>query len=311
MMEKKHIVFMGTPQIAASVLQGLLEMDQISVDLVVTQPDKKTGRKQIEVPCAVKQTALSNNIEVFQPVRVRADYQKIIDAKPDLIVTCAYGQFIPIELLEAPRLGCINLHGSLLPLYRGGAPIQRAIWDGHTKSGMSLMKMSEKMDAGPVMDQDVFEIEPEDTSSIVFEKMAQSAVRLLQKNLDTILSGNAVYIEQDPDKVSFAPVIEKEEELLDLEQADTRICNQIRALADTPGAYVRVKGKKLKILKASYQKEPSVFKEFSSPKKNTLVLGLHEGNLYLEKVQMEGKPVMQIKDFMNGQGRSLAGTNVE
>jgi methionyl-tRNA formyltransferase len=161
------------------------------------------------------------------------------------------------------------------------------------------------------MDQDVFEIEPEDTSSIVFEKMAQSAVRLLQKNLDTILSGNAVYIEQDPDKVSFAPVIEKEEELLDLEQADTRICNQIRALADTPGAYVRVKGKKLKILKASYQKEPSVFKEFSSPKKNTLVLGLHEGNLYLEKVQMEGKPVMQIKDFMNGQGRSLAGTNVE
>lgn len=306
----KKIVFMGTPPIAARVLQELLDM-QADVSLVVSQPDKKVGRKQKIVYPAVKELALKHDIEVFQPSKIKTDYERIMEVKPDLIVTCAYGQIIPKELLDLPTYGCINLHGSLLPEYRGGAPIQRAIWDGLKESGMSLMEMSEKMDAGGVMDQDVFEITPKDDSTSVFEKMGESAARLLRKNLQTILDGEAEFKPQDPEKVTFAPIIKKEEEALNFNQEDERIFNQIRALAKTPGAYVKVKNKKLKILKANYSTAPVEFKKLESKKKNSLALGLHNGSLELAEVQMEGKPVMNIKDFMNGQGRSLVGEFVE
>lgn len=168
-MENRRIIFMGTPKIASVVLKTMLEND-IHVGLVVTQPDKKKGRKQQLVYSEVKEVALEYDIPVFQPVKIKSDYQTILDFAPDLIVTCAYGQIVPKEVLDLPAYGCVNLHGSLLPKYRGGAPIQRAIWNGDKVSGMSLMKMAPKMDAGPVLAQKEIEILPEDNSTSLLKR---------------------------------------------------------------------------------------------------------------------------------------------
>lgn len=310
-MDKKHIIFMGTPQIAADVLEYLLKSEAV-IDLVVTQPDKKIGRKQKVEFSPVKKLAEENNIPVFQPVKIRNDFDPIQQLNTDLIVTCAYGQIVPKEVLNAAKYGCINLHGSLLPAYRGGAPIQRAIWDGLDVSGMTLMKMAEKMDNGPIYKQKTVEILPEDNSDTIFEKMGQAAGILLMENLDDLLSGKADFKEQDESLATFAPVISKKEERIDFSQPDERIACQIRALAMHPGAYVIVNNKKLKILKAHYIKEePKEYLKFFSPKKNELALALKEGNLYLDTVQMEGKPVMDIKAFYNGQGKNLVSKSVE
>ncbi len=309
-MEKKRIVFMGTPKIASIVLESMLEND-IEVGLVVSQPDKKKGRKQVVVYSETKEVALKHDIEVFQPIKIREDYQKLIDYKPDLIVTCAYGQIVPKVILDLPKYGCVNLHGSLLPKYRGGAPIQRAIWNGDKVSGMSLMKMAPKMDAGPVLAQKEIVIEDEDNSTSLFEKMAICASELLLENFDLICSEDAKYIEQDESKMVLAPVLSKEEEHIDFKQDDIYILNQIRAFSDAPGAYVLIKNKKFKILKAHLEQGKSSSYILETIGKNQLGFGLKSSTLVIDVCQMEGKPIMDVKSFYNGQGRNLVGIKVE
>lgn len=310
-MKNKHVIFMGTPQIAAMVLQSLFECNVV-VDLVVTQPDKKIGRKQKIQFSPVKELALQHHVEVFQPVKIKKDFEPMLAYKPDLIVTCAYGQIVPQEILDLPTYGCVNLHGSLLPQYRGGAPIQRAIWDGLSVSGMTLMKMAPQMDAGDIMAQLEIPIEEEDNTTSMFEKMGIGAGQLLKENIETLLSGNAHFVKQKEEEATFAPIIRKEEEHLDLSQEDFRIVNQIRALSEHPGGYVVVKNKKLKVLKANYEKKPvKTFGQLEKVGKKNMDLQLHEGVLHILTCQMEGKPVMEIADFMNGQGRNLIGEIVE
>ena len=310
-MENRHVIFMGTPEIAATVLKSLLECNVV-VDLVVTQPDKKIGRKQTIQYSPVKELALENGIEVFQPVRIKQEYEFLYKYKPDLIVTCAYGQIVPKEVLDLPVQGCVNLHGSLLPQYRGGAPIQRAIWDGLTVSGMTLMKMDVKMDAGAIYKQLEIPILENDNMTSMFEKMGIGAGELLKENIESLLNGTAEFVEQDEAKVTYAPIITKAEEHIDLNQEDVTIFNQIRALSFQPGAYVVVKNKKLKILEAVYEKkEVQQLGLIEAIGKKNMDIHLHEGVLHILSCQMEGKPVMNIKDFMNGQGRTLAGNIVE
>ena len=310
-MENRHVIFMGTPEIAATVLKSLLECNVV-VDLVVTQPDKKIGRKQTIQYSPVKELALENEIEVFQPVRIKQEYEFLYKYKPDLIVTCAYGQIVPKEVLDLPVQGCVNLHGSLLPQYRGGAPIQRAIWDGLTVSGMTLMKMDVKMDAGAIYKQLEIPILENDNMTSMFEKMGIGAGELLKENIESLLNGTAEFVEQDEAKVTYAPIITKAEEHIDLNQEDVTIFNQIRALSFQPGAYVVVKNKKLKILEAVYEKkEVQQLGLIEAVGKKNMDIHLHEGVLHILSCQMEGKPVMNIKDFMNGQGRTLTGNIVE
>ena len=310
-MDKKSIVFMGTPKIAADVLQALLDAG-ISIDLVVTQPDKKVGRKQTIVYSPVKELALQHNIEVFQPFRIKEDYQRILDVNPDLVVTCAYGQIVPDQVLEAPKYGCVNLHGSLLPKYRGGAPIQRAIWNGEEKTGMSLMKMVSQMDAGPVFAQKETEITNQDTSTTIFERLGRIAGELIVENLEALCQENAQYKEQDPQLVTYAPIITKEEERIDLTKDDTTIFNQIRALAQTPGGYVMLHGKKWKIIDASYQpKSIAMPMEVLGWVNEGYGIALHQGVLVVHQCQMEGKPAMDAKSFFNGQGRNFVKESIE
>ena len=307
-MTKKRIIFMGTPEIAADVLEALIHTDT-DIVLAVTQPDKKTGRRQVLTPSPVKQLAQAHNIPVFQPAKIRTDYQAILDARPDLIVTCAYGQIVPDEVLNAPVHGAVNLHGSLLPRYRGGAPIQRAIWDGLTQSGMTLMKMASKMDAGPVLTVKTVDILPEDNAGTVFKKMGTAAGELITEQLDTLLKGDARFQDQDERKATYAPVIRKEEEKLDLSQPDETILNQIRALTPAPGPYVIAQGKKLKILKAHLEPGTAAPEHtFVAPTRKSLAIQLASHLLVLEQVQLQGKPAMAIDQFMNGQGRSFIQT---
>ncbi len=306
-----NILFMGTPQIAATVLKSLLDAN-VSIKLVITQPDKKVGRKQKILYSPVKQIAIDANLDVFQPRKIREDYQTILDYKPDLIITCAYGQLVPDEILNAPKYGCVNLHGSLLPQYRGGAPIQRAIWDGQTKSGMSLMKMVHGLDEGPVLATQEIEIKDEDNSTSLFEKMGLAASQLILDRLDEVCSMDASYLPQDDSIATYAPIIKKEEEHIDLNQSDLEIFNQIRALSLQPGAFVYLKKKKWKILSASYsKKKQGNFAQILGWMDDAYALALHDGVLLIHQCQMEGKPILSAKDFYNGQGRNLVGQIVE
>lgn len=310
-MTNNRCIFMGTPQIAAVVLEKMLESG-IDVVLVVTQPDRKVGRKQNIVFSPVKEVALKHNIEVFQPDRIKNDYQRILDVEPDVIVTCAYGQIVGKEVLDAPRYHCVNLHGSLLPKYRGAAPIQRAIWDGEKVSGMSLMEMVPKMDAGGVLAVKKIVLDDEETSSSLFEKMGIAAGELIVEKFDTVCSDDAVFIPQDEDKVTYAAMITKEEEHLDLTKSDEAILRQIRALSLVPGAYVYINKKKFKILKARYTKQ-EVDKPFTvlGKKDGTFALNLNEGILLVDECHMEGKAAMSGKSFANGQGNNFVGKQFE
>lgn len=309
----KHVrtVFMGTPMIAKTLLENILHAG-ISIDLVVTQPDRKVGRKQQIVYSPVKECALEHEIPVFQPQRIKEDFDPILQLKPDLIITCAYGQLVPEEILKAPRFGCVNLHGSLLPKYRGAAPIQRAVWNQDQESGMSLMKMVSKMDAGPVFSTEKIILDEEETTTSLFEKMADAASRLLIRDFDKICREDACYNEQDEALVTYAQKISKEDEKIDLSRSDSEIFAQIRALSLEPGGYVIVNQRKFKILEAHYHVE-TIDKPFCfiGKYKNGYGLSLHHGVLEIIRCQMEGKPVVSGADFANGQGRSLINTTCE
>lgn len=309
-MKKVRTVFMGTPQIACTLLENMIDAG-IDIVLVVTQPDRKVGRKQILTYSPVKECALRHDIPVFQPYRIKQDYQAVLDAKPELIVTCAFGQIVPDVILNEPVFGCVNLHGSLLPKYRGAAPIQRAIWNAEKKTGMSLMKMVSAMDAGPVFDTEEIEITPTETSSGLFEKMAVAASKLLLKDYDAICSTDAKYIEQDASLVTFAPKIEKEDEKIDFSKNDKEIICQINALSSVPGGYLIYNKKKFKIYKAEYRqqvvKEPFVW---LGKIDHGFGLSLHQGILVITQCQMEGKPIVSGLDFANGQGQNWIGKHV-
>ncbi|MFV0287979.1 MAG: methionyl-tRNA formyltransferase, partial [Mycoplasmatales bacterium] len=186
-MKKTRIVFMGTPVFAAHILKKLVE-ENYNIVGVVTQPDKKVGRKRELKPTPVKEVANQNNIQVFQPIKITTDYEFLEQVEPELIITAAYGQFIPNAVIDYPKLGCIKVHGSLLPKYRGGAPIHYAILNGETKTGVTIMEMIAKMDAGNIISQQEFEIKFEDTLGIVHDNMVEVAKELLLKTLPKIIN---------------------------------------------------------------------------------------------------------------------------
>ncbi|WP_297236867.1 methionyl-tRNA formyltransferase [uncultured Faecalicoccus sp.] len=309
-MKNVRTVFMGTPHIAKVLLENMIQ-NGIHIVLVVTQPDRKVGRKQNIVYSPVKECALENNIPVFQPHHIKQEFDEVLKADPELIVTCAFGQIVPSEILDYPKYGCVNLHGSLLPKYRGAAPIQRAIWNREKESGMSLMKMVPQMDAGPVFATKKISIDDNETSSTLFDKMADAASQLLIENYDALCDTEATYVDQDEKLVSYAPKISKEDERIDLSKTDEEILAQIRALSQNPGGYIQVNQKKFKIYDFEYVPgpidEPFVW---VGKLQRGLGLNLQKGTLIIKSCQMEGKPVVSGLDFANGQGQNLKGKKV-
>lgn len=293
-----RVVFMGTPNFSVPILEELIK--NYEVVLVVTQPDKEVGRKRILTPSPIKEVALKNNIDVFQPTKIREDYQRILDAKPDIIITAAYGQIIPKVLLDYPKYKCVNVHASLLPKYRGGAPIHWAIINGEEYAGVTIMYMAEKMDAGDIISQDKILIGEANTTELT-QKLSILGRDLLIKTLPNIISNNINPIKQNDSEVTFAYNISKEDEKINFNNTCKMVYNQIRGLSDVPGGYALYNDKKVKIYSSSY-KEMDIDGEVGEIVDTNKQLGIKvkNGVIYPLTIQLEGKNKMSIKDFYNG-----------
>lgn len=305
---KTKIVFMGTPNIACSMLQQLID-DGYDVVGVVSQPDKKVGRKQELKMSEVKQLALSYDIPVFQPIKINEDYEQIKEWNPDLIVTCAYGQFIPQHILELPTYGSINVHASLLPKLRGGAPIHWAVIQGDKTTGMSIMRMVKKMDAGGVMAQRSVTIDELDTMGDVYEKLKICGASLLHDSIPNLLNGTAVFKEQDEAQATFGYNISKEEERIDFTKDINTIYNHMRGLIPFPVSYGICHGKKIKFHKVRKKEANHNLKvgELCGIMEDGYAIAVKGGYILLDELQIEGKAKVDAKAFANGQGRSWQG----
>lgn len=299
-MKDLKVIFMGTPDFAVPVLQKLVE--NTNVVLVVTQPDKLVGRKQILTPTPVKVEAEKHHIPIFQPSKIKEDYEEILNTNADIIITCAYGQIIPKAILDYPRLGCINVHASLLPKYRGGAPIHKCLINGEEKTGVTIMYMAEKMDNGDIISQTEYLIKESDNVGTLHEKLSLLGANLLIETLPSIVNGTNERIKQEESEVTFAYNIKREEERLDFSKTGREILNHIRGLNPWPLANFLLHDTEFKVIEARFaqkeiQKEVGVIVEVT---KNALGISCLDGIIYLEKIKPFGKKEMKIVDYLNG-----------
>lgn len=294
-----RIVYMGTPSMSAKILDAMIE-EGFNIVAVIAQEDKPQGRKGILEKVPTKVVAEAHNIPVFQPHRIRKEYEFVRDLKPDLILTMAYGQIVPQELLNIPRLGCLNIHGSILPKYRGAAPIQRAIINGETKTGVTLMEMIDKMDAGKMYAFEECEISKDDNYTSLCDKIVECGIKLIRNNLLDYLKGNLPGTMQDEKEVSFADKILPKDEKLDLSKNSFEFINMIRGLSEEPGAYILVNNLKLKIFKAHLVSNETTNQIGTILINKRVFLQLKDGLIELDVVQLEGKKKMDDKSFANG-----------
>ena len=295
------IIYMGTPEFSATVLKGLVENYKIRA--IVTQPDKKVGREQKVVFPPVKQVGIDNTILVLQPNKIMDEYQALKDMEPDLIITCAYGKILPREILELPRLGCINVHASLLPKLRGGAPIHRAIIDGYTKTGVTIMYMDEKMDEGDMISWKETEITELDTAETLHDKLSVIGRDLLLETLPSILDKTNNRIKQNNDEATYGFIIKREDEKIDFSKTKKQIYNQIRGLNSWPGAYCTLDNKILKIwesVKSNNIFPEKINGEITNIYENGFGVKVSDGEIIITLVQPEGKKKMSSIDFIRG-----------
>ena len=294
------IVFMGTPEFSVPVLEGLIE--NYEVVAVVTQPDKEAGRKKEMQFSPIKNVAMKHNIKVIQPEKIRVNYQEIIDINPDIIITCAYGQIIPKEILDCPKLGCINVHASLLPKYRGGAPIHRAILNGETQTGITIMYMDVGMDDGDIIEQEIVDIPNEMNVGELHDILSVVGKNLLLKTLPSIIAGTNKRIKQDESKVTFAKIIKREDELIDFNDSSKNVYNKIRGLSPYPCSYTIINNKIFKI----YESEIGNSKTNGQPGeiiniyKNGIGIKTSDGEIVIKTIKPEGKNKMDVSSYLNG-----------
>lgn len=302
---KEKIVLMGTPNFAKNIFEGIINAGY-NVGLIVSQPDKEVGRKRILTPTPVKELAASMNIEFFQPIRIKQDFTKIKEYQPDLIITCAYGQILPKELLDLPRLGCINIHASLLPKLRGGAPIHHAIIDGYEETGITIMKMVEKMDAGAIYYQKATPISDEDTLDILYDRLSNLGKDLILEFLPKFFKNDYIEVEQNNDEVTFGYNIKREEERINWNQPVRTVFNMIRGLNSTPGAYSKIDGKTVKIFDVRLGNNTIKAKSGSIISlDNAIEVQCNDGTLIIDSLQYEGKKRTSSSEFLRGNKKLL------
>ena len=296
-----RIVFMGTPDFAVPVLQGLI--DNYNVKAVVTQPDKPVGRHGEISMSPVKKLALDNTILVLQPNSLKDEWQDVMSLHPDMIVTCAYGQLVPRELLVYPKYGCINVHASLLPKLRGGAPIHRAIIEGYRETGVTIMHMNAGLDTGDIITQKPILIDDLDTASTLHDKLSILGRDLLLETLPSIIDGTAPSIPQDDSISTYASNIKPEDEKIDFSKTKRQIYNQVRGLNSWPGAYFNLMGKRIKVyecLMSDNNLSNLIDGQISGLYKEGLGIKVSNGEIILTKIKPEGKGIMKAIDFING-----------
>ncbi len=289
---------MGTPDFAVPILETLIQ--NTKVVLVVSQPDKKVGRKQILTKTPIHEVADKYGIPVFQPEKIKNDYERILEVKPDIIITCAYGQIIPKVLLDLPRLGCINVHASLLPKLRGGAPLHHAIIDGLDKTGVTIMYMDEAMDTGDIISTISYDIKSSDTTEDIHDTLMELGAKLLIDTLPSIATGTNRRIKQNEMEATYGYNITREEEHIDFNKRGILIDRLVRGLYSWPLANTIIGDTEYKIVAGYFVKgkgNPGMISDIS---KKVLGIGCLDGTYYVTKIKPAGKKIMDIKDFLNG-----------
>ena len=309
------IVFMGTPEFAVPILQSLIDNPEYDVQAVLTQPDHHIGRKRTLHQSPVKELAEQYNIEVLQPAKLSKspEMEKIISLQPDLMITAAYGQFLPTKLLAAAKIAAINVHGSLLPKYRGGAPIQYSIINGDKETGVSIMYMVKKMDAGDIISQRSIPIEDTDDSGTMFKKLSLLGRDLLLETLPKLISGDVNPVAQDPDKVVFSPNITSEQEQIDFRLPARLIDAKVRGLRPAPLANMVIDGLRTKIYDVTPLEEKTDLEPGKVVRvtKHQLVIAAGDRTTYqINKLKPAGKKAMDITSYLNGHKDIIEGGQV-
>lgn len=299
---RNKVIFMGTPKIAAVCLAAILEHKDIEVVAVVCQPDKPVGRHKEIVFSPVKQLAIEHNIKVLQDVKISNLYDQIKALAPDLIFTCAFGQFIPSNILEIPTYKCVNLHASLLPKLRGGAPIQWAVINQEKETGLTLMYMDKKMDAGNMIKQYPIAIDPLETYASLYDKLCVLAGDILSKDFMMLFDKNLKSTQQDESKATFGYNITREDEKINWRKSNLEVDALIRGLYNNPIAYTTFDDQLVKIHKAT----PVVCYANAAPgsivslTNKEMIVACGQNAVKLEIIQMAGKKPLLISQIVNG-----------
>ncbi|MDT2747569.1 methionyl-tRNA formyltransferase [Vagococcus fluvialis] len=303
------IIFMGTPGFSVPILNGLVA-EGYDVLRVVTQPDRPVGRKKVLTPPPVKEAALEHGIKVLQPEKISGspEMEEIISLNPDLIVTAAFGQFLPETLLKAPKLGAINVHASLLPKYRGGAPVHYSIIKGDSETGVTIMRMVKKMDAGDMLSQKAIPISKTDDVGSMFDKLSLLGKDMLLEMLPEFIAGNIKEIPQDETLVTYSPNITREEEQIDWNKTSELIDCQVRGMRPWPVAFTTYQETRVKIwdttpLDETTTKAPGTIIKIN--KKNFLVACGEGTVLQINDLQPAGKGRLKAVEYLNGVGRTM------
>lgn len=299
------IVFMGTPDFAVPSLEALAADSRFDVAAVYTQPDKPVGRKRILTPPDVKVCAQKLGLPVFQPETLRSESAAVELAaiQPDVIVVIAYGKILPKSILDIPKYGCVNIHGSLLPKLRGAAPIQRAVIEGEKITGVTAMKMDVGLDTGDMIDTRTVDILPNETAGELFDRLSDAAPELLISTLLSLENGTATFEKQNDSKSTYAKPLAKEEAKIDWNLSAGAVHNMVRGMNPWPVAFTDFKGKKLKIYATKLMEmsgKPGEIVSLTPP-----IVSCGEGALELVSVQLEGKKQMSAEDFFRGQRLSV------
>lgn len=305
---KASILFMGTPGFAVPCLQQLHQQGHWIVG-VVTQPDRPQGRKKQLLPTPVKSKSLELGLPVYQPSSIKSTevLDEIARLQPDLVVTAAYGQILPEALLSLPPFGCINVHASLLPKYRGGAPIHHAIMNGEKTSGVTIMYMERGLDTGDMINQAQISISRQDTVGDLFDRLSWLGAELLSSTLPTLLDGSASAIPQNHSEATYAPNIKKEDEQINWARSSEEIYNQVRGMNPWPGAYTLWDGKRLKIWKCLdplQHTSASVTDSLPGTVLTVMEKGMEirtgDGSIWVSELQPSGKKAMTAAQFYRG-----------
>ena len=295
-----RVVFMGTPEFAVPSLDALARTEEVT--LVVTNPDRPSGRGRALATPPVKREALRLGIPVFQPEKARdpESVARIAGERPEMIVVVAYGQILPPSILDIPEYGCINVHASLLPRYRGAAPINWAIARGETVTGVTIMKMDPGMDTGPMLHVREMPIGEDDTAETMFPKLSSLGAQALAEALGKLREGTLAEIPQDESRATYAPMIRKEHGRIDWGKSALVLCNLVRGMTPWPSAFTDHGGKVLKVLSASVREGRGRPGEILSVDRDGIVVACGEGALLLCKVQPEGGKAMSSREYAQG-----------
>lgn len=301
----KSIVFMGTPQFAVPILKALIDSEDYQVLAVVSQPDRRVGRKHELRATPVKELALENGIEVLTPEKINhsPEMDRVIELAPDLIITAAFGQFLPDKLLAAAKVAAINVHGSLLPKYRGGAPIQYAVMNGDAETGVTIMYMVKKMDAGDIISQASLPITKQDDTGTMFEKLSLLGRDLLLDTLPKLLAGDITPVKQDESQVVFSPNITREQETIDFTLPADRIDDLVRGLRPAPVGNMVIDGLRTKVYDVTPLTETTDLQpgQVVRVEKHALILAAGAGTTYqINSLKPAGKSKMDITAYLNG-----------